>query len=142
MMFGQDREQMRRFFAEVWRKSSAATPLEPMEQLVAGVIGQHPEYHGMLAGDRLDLEYPPELGAANPFLHMGMHIALQEQVAAGRPGDIAALYAGIAARLGDGHEAEHRMMECLGEALWRAQRDGAVPDEDAYLECLRRLAHG
>lgn len=139
-MFGQDREQMRRFFAEAWRRRLDAAPLEPMERLVAGVIEQHPEYHGLLEDARLDREYPPELGATNPFLHMGMHIALKEQVAAGNPAGIAALHTRISERLGDAHEAEHRMMECLGEALWRAQRDGAMPDEAAYLECLRRLA--
>jgi hypothetical protein len=30
-------------------------------------------------------------------------------------------------------------MECLGESLWQAQRDNRLPDEDAYLECLRKL---
>lgn len=139
-MFGQDREQMRRYFAEVWRKRRESRPLEPLELLIAGVIEQHPEYHGMLEHDRLDHEYPPELGTTNPFLHMGMHIALKEQLTAGQPAGIATLYRQIATRLGDAHEGEHRMMECLGEALWRAQRDGVMPDEAAYLECLRRSA--
>ncbi len=141
-MFGQDREQMRRFFGAAWLKRLAGTPLEPVELLVADIIADHPEYHALLAEDALEREYPPELGATNPFLHMGMHIAIREQVAAGRPADIAALHRAIAARLGDLHEAEHRMIDCLGEALWRAQRDGVEPDEAAYLECLRRLARG
>ncbi len=141
-MFGQDREQMRRYFAETWRKRLDGAPLEPIEALLAGVIEQHPEYHAILDVATLDREYPPELGATNPFLHMGMHIALKEQVAAANPAAIVPLYRVICARLGDAHEAEHRMMECLGEALWRAQRDGAMPDEVAYLECLRCLARG
>jgi hypothetical protein len=37
-------------------------------------------------------------------------------------------------------EAEHRMMEALGRALWEAQRAARLPDEQAYLEDLRRLA--
>jgi len=31
------------------------------------------------------------------------------------------------------------MIECLGRALWEAQRAGTQPDESAYLECLQRL---
>ncbi|MFU8837969.1 MAG: DUF1841 family protein, partial [Thiohalomonadaceae bacterium] len=26
-----------------------------------------------------------------------------------------------------------------GQALWEAQRSGQMPDEQAYLECLRKL---
>jgi hypothetical protein len=37
------------------------------------------------------------------------------------------------------HEAEHAMIERLGEALWNAQRAGLPPDEAQYLESLRRL---
>lgn len=141
-MFGQDREQMRRFFGAAWQKRLEGLPLEPVELLVTDVVADHPEYHALLAEAALAREYPPELGTTNPFLHMGMHIAIREQVAAGRPADIAALHQAIAARLGDVHDAEHRMMDCLGEALWRAQRDGGEPDEAAYLECLRRHSRG
>jgi hypothetical protein len=37
------------------------------------------------------------------------------------------------------HEAEHRMIEKLGEALWLSQRNGVPPDETAYRESLERL---
>jgi len=30
-------------------------------------------------------------------------------------------------------------MECLGEALWSAQRNGQEPDMGAYLDCLKKL---
>jgi hypothetical protein len=31
------------------------------------------------------------------------------------------------------------MMECLGEAMWLAQRNNTLPDEAAYLACLQSL---
>ena len=68
-----------------------------------------------------------------------MHLAIREQVGTDRPPGIRAIHAALARRLGDVHEAEHRMIECLGEALWNAQRAGTAPDETAYLEALRRL---
>jgi hypothetical protein len=141
MIFSQDRDQMRRYFTEVLRKHHERRPLEPLEDLVASVLVEHPEYHAALEGEgALARDYLPEMGETNPFLHMGMHIALREQIAADRPPGIRALHATLAARFGSAHEAEHRMMECLGEALWRAQRRGLPPDEADYLDCLRRVS--
>ena len=143
-MFGTDRTAMRRFFTEAWRKQQAGEPLEPLEQLVSEVIGRHPEYHPLIeAGEQaLEREFLPETGHSNPFLHMGMHITLREQVAADRPAGIGDLYRRLTIRSGDPHAAEHRMMECLGRMLWEAQRAGRMPDETDYLDCLRRLLEG
>jgi hypothetical protein len=69
---------------------------------------------------------------------MGLHLGLREQVATNRPPGIAELHRKLSARLGQ-HEAEHRMAECLAEALWRAQRNNSLPDEVWYMEALRRL---
>jgi hypothetical protein len=89
--------------------------------------------------DDIERNYTPEQGQSNPFLHMGMHLAIREQAGTDRPPGIRAIHAALAQRLGDPHEAEHRMIECLGEALWNAQRAGTAPDEAAYVAALRRL---
>jgi hypothetical protein len=85
-------------------------------------------------------DYPPEGGQSNPFLHLGLHLAIREQVATDRPAGITAIHAALARRLGSAHQAEHRMIECLGEALWHSQRSGRPPDEAAYLDALRKIA--
>ena len=138
----QDRSSLRRSYVEAWRKRREGAPLEPLEHQIADVVELHPEYQPVLEGDAeaLQRDYTPEGGQSNPFLHMGMHLAIREQVATNRPAGIAAIHAAISARLGSAHEAEHRMIECLGEALWRAQRSGLPPDESVYLESLRRIA--
>jgi hypothetical protein len=140
-MFGQDREQLRRFFLTSWDKRLAGQALQPLERLVAEVIAQHPEYHACLADEeRLHQDYGPEQGQANPWLHMGMHITIGEQLGADRPSGIRAAYQRLVLSRGDPHAAEHAMMECLGAVLWEAQRSGAAPDEQAYLACVERLA--
>ena len=142
MFFGQDRDQMRRFFLESWRKRQAGAPLEPLEHLVADIVGRHPEYHAALGagGDELlQRDYTPEGGESNPFLHMGLHIAIAEQVGADRPPGVRAVYESLCRRLGDAHQVEHMMLELLGETLWQAQRSGHPPDEAAYLERLRQI---
>jgi hypothetical protein len=135
-----DREGLRAFYLEAWRKRRERLPAEPLELQIADVIEQHPEYQALLeAGpDAARRDWTPEHSETNPFLHMGLHLALREQVATDRPKGIATLHRALALRHGV-HEAEHRMAECLAEALWEAQRRGAPPDEAAYLEALRRL---
>ena len=116
--------------------------LEPLEKHIAEIILQHPEYHTLLekGEDSLDKDYTPEQGQTNPFLHLGMHLALREQVGTDRPAGIAGLTRSLLARHhGDGHTVEHMMMECLGEMLWTAQRQNSPPDEAAYLDCIKKL---
>lgn len=138
----QSRHQLRRMYAEAWRKYTEGAPLEPLEAQIARLIGEHPEYHALLAAPEaaLEAEFLPESGAENPFLHLGLHLAVREQVATDRPPGIASAHAQLARRFGSVHEAEHRMLEILGEELWAAQRSGGAPDEGAYLERIRRLA--
>jgi hypothetical protein len=139
-LFGQSREDMRRTWLEAWRRGRDGLPVTPLEAQLVDVIREHPEYHGWLErGDEaLHAQFTPEGGVTNPFLHLSMHLALREQVGTDRPAGIAALHTRLAARYGR-MDAEHRMMEALGKALWEAQRAGRLPDERAYLEDLRRL---
>ena len=113
----------------------------PLEEMILQVILSHPEYHSILADEEtaLGIEFSPEKGITNPFLHMGMHIALQEQVVTDRPAGISKIYHQGVEITGSVHEFEHKMMECLGEALWKAQQNNTLPDEDEYLECLRAI---
>ncbi|PZN34472.1 MAG: DUF1841 domain-containing protein [Proteobacteria bacterium] len=136
----QSRDQLRRAYVEAWRKRREGRPLEPLEAQIADVIEQHPEYHAMLEDEAaLERDFLPEHGQSNPFLHMGLHLAVRDQVATDRPPGIRAVFTALAQRLGSGLEAEHRMIECLAEAMWNAQRTGLPPDERAYLERVRRL---
>ena len=137
----QSREQLRRVYIEAWRKRRAGLPTEPLEAQVADVIALHPEYHAALEGgdDTLAHDYTPESGQSNPFLHMGLHLAVRDQIATDRPAGIRKAFQTVAARLGSEHEAEHRIIECLAEAMWEAQRAGRPPDEAAYLQRVLRL---
>lgn len=141
MIFGSNRDQLRRQYCDAWRKYRDNQPLEPLEKMLADVIALHPEYHALLddPDQALGREYTPEMGQTNPFLHMGMHIAIREQLATGRPPGIIERHQRLLAATGDPHETEHRMLECLGEILWQAQRNHTLPDEQAYLRCLDRL---
>lgn len=136
----QSRDEVRQIYLRVWQKMQSRQLLEPMEAVIADVIEQHPEYQACLADETevLQQEFTPEQGQTNPFLHMGMHIALREQASTNRPPGIREIYDSLVSARGQ-HDAEHAMMECLGSALWSAQRDNRPPDETLYLECLKKL---
>ena len=140
-MFNPSREQVRHFFCEAWRKHRARLPLEGAEVTAADLILEHPEYHALLENPAaaIEREFTPEGGQMNPFLHLSLHLAIAEQISIDQPRGIRAIYQALRARL-DVHDAEHAILECLGEALWRAQRQGGGIDSAAYLDCLRRAA--
>jgi len=136
-MFDPSREQVRDTFFGAWRKYRAGEPTAGIESLALGVILLHPEYHGVLSlpAKFREKDYTDE---ANPFLHMSLHVALEEQLSIDQPPGIAARVRALVARHGDRHEALHQAIECLAETMWRAQRDNAPPDAAAYLLCLER----
>ena len=140
-MFDQNRDQMRQFYCEVWHKKRQSLPLEPLELQISEVIAQHPEYHQMLQNPEqaCTKEYLPESGDTNPFLHMGLHIAIQEQLATNRPAGIRALYQQLLPGYSDTHALEHSIMQCLTEMIWYSQRHKTTPDEQAYLKCIQAL---
>lgn len=139
MIFGQDRSELRQMYADAWAKRCDNSPMSPLEAQIADVIAMHPEYQGGLARGELDDEYTPDGGKTNPFLHMGLHLGVREQLATNRPPGIRELYKKVAARAGDAHAAEHQVIECLAETLWEAQSANRLPDEQKYLERLQRL---
>jgi len=140
MFYPGDRNALRQMYVEAWRRNREGLPMEPVQTGIAMIVSEHPEYHSLLeTKNDLDREWMPEDGTANPFLHMGMHLAIREQVGTDRPPGIARIHNTLSNRLGSHHEAEHLMMESLGEVLWRAQRDGVLPDDEAYLENLKKL---
>ena len=140
MIFGTDRNELRQMYVDAWRKFSAGEAMSPLESQIAQVIQDHPEYQPAMTAETLEETYTPEGGKTNPFLHMGLHLALREQIATNRPQGIAGVFESLQAKTGDRHTAEHQALDCLAETMWVAQNNNAAPDEQAYLDSLRALA--
>ncbi|HYC35126.1 MAG TPA: DUF1841 family protein [Usitatibacter sp.] len=141
-MFNPTRDQARAFLFDLWEKHGAGVALTPLESMALAVVLEHPEYHAML-GKReryLERDWKPEGGETNPFLHLQMHLAIEEQLSIDQPPGIREAIARLARKRDSEHDARHDVMDCLAEAIWKAQRHGAPFDNAAYLECLRKKA--
>lgn len=138
MFYGDQRDETRQFFFTVWEKVQSNSPLLPLEAQIADVLLWHPEYTEIFSQEEnKQTNFSIEEGKSNPFLHMGMHLALREQLSTNRPLGLQAIHQQYCEAIGDEHEAEHQMIETLGEILWQAQRNHQAPDEQRYLQLLK-----
>lgn len=142
MFFGNTIDDTRQLFYTAWRKYRLTQPLSALEQQLADVIIDHPEYHSLLEqkeGNNSQAWFP-EMGQTNPFLHMGLHLAIRDQLATDRPPGVIAQYQQLMIKYHDALAVEHIMMEALAECLWQAQRNQSAPDEQAYLHALSQVS--
>jgi hypothetical protein len=140
VLFNPSRDEARQFLFESWRKRNAKELLTPLEDLAAQLIAKHPEYHAVLENPERyqDHDYLPEHGEANPFLHLMMHLTIEEQISIDQPAGIRAHFVRLTRQSGSEHEAQHCMMECLSEMIWQAQRNRTQPDAAIYFACLEK----
>jgi hypothetical protein len=136
-MFSNDRNQLRKVFFDAWHKHNEQLPIEALDAQLIDIILLHPEYHPILSNpEKFQTE---DFREENPFLHMSLHLAIREQINTNRPAGIKEIFTALCHKLTDALLAEHLMMECLGQALWQAQHNKMMPDEQNYLEKLRKL---
>jgi hypothetical protein len=139
MLYGTKRETYRQIFLDSWRAYQECRPLEGVQTRIVSVILRHPEYHALLTDVERGLEqdFLPEQGRSNPYMHMSLHVGLEEMLALGEPAGIVDLFDSARRKLGE-TDAEHLFVDCLGEMMWQAQRAGRAPDLTALLPCVRR----
>lgn len=137
-MYTNNRDAYRQAFYIAWQKYQKQLALESVEKQLVQAIVLHPEYHSLLEdiGSTQNQEYALE---ENPFFHMSLHVAIQEQIDMNRPFGITAIHQALMEKHSDKHEVLHLMMQCLAKIMWQAQQTGAMPSEEVYLQELRGL---
>ena len=135
-----DRDELRRTYFTAWQKQQNHHPLNDVEKQIVAVLIDHPEYHHYFSDiNHLHQEYIPEMDEVNPYLHLGLHIAIREQIQTNRPMGMLDVYAELMKKYGDHLLVEHKMIDCLAEAIWQMQRSGVEMDMQVYLEKLKKL---
>ncbi len=130
-----ERDQLREQILTAWANAQDGKILSPLEQQIAEVIEIHPEYHTLFNNPAAVREknFSTE---DNPFLHISLHISLNEQLRCDRPPGIQTLFPRFVKKLGDEHTAAHHMMGIMAEIIWDAQQSGQLPDDQLYLQRL------
>ena len=141
-MFAPSQNDVRRFFCDAYRKRREGGVMTPLETLAADWVDQHPEYHADLADvdAALAAVFDVVAGRTHPFLHLSKPQTLTAQVSLDQPRGIKQAFELLAAKRGSAHEAQHEVMECLGQMMWESQRSGLPPDGEKYIDCVRRRA--
>ncbi|HBI22122.1 MAG TPA: DUF1841 domain-containing protein [Legionella sp.] len=141
MFYANNVQDTRQLFFTAWQKQRRRQALLPLEQQIVEVMLDHPEYHAVFdAGSPEQASaFFAALGQTNPFLHMGLHLTIRDQIATNRPAGIRHIYTQLIKKHADKQMAEHLLMEPLADALWQAQRDQTMPDEQTYLDACHQL---
>ena len=136
-MFTSDRSKQRQYLKQAWEKYTRQDQLEPLELQLAKIVEKHPEYHDLIKN--LDSEYFPEQGNTNPFLHINLHLTLQDQLTMDQPQGIRGIHNRLLVKIKDEHEVEHMMMEHIAEMIFNAQKNNTAFDLDGYIIALKKL---
>ena len=136
-MFSSDRSAQRKFLAKSWEKYKTKQLLEPLELQLANIIAKHPEYQEII--NNLDTEYFPEQGKINPFLHINLHLSLQDQLDLDQPKGVKEIYNSLLKKIKDTHQVEHIMMEHIAEMIFISQKNNIPMDQEQYLRSLKEL---
>ena len=136
-MFTSNRSKQRQYLKQAWEKFTSQEQLEPLELQLSKIVEQHPEYQNLIKN--LDSEYFPEQGNTNPFLHINLHLTLQDQITMDQPKGIKEIHSQLLLKIKDAHEVEHMMMEHIAEMIFNAQKNNAAFDLDVYIQALKQL---
>lgn len=139
MFYDQSRQKLRMQFFGAWKKFKENEPLTPLEAQITAVIQAHPEYHSIIETPSKyeDKDFTPEMGQINPFLHLSLHLAINDQIKTDRPKGIRQLFEEKCKKNQTIEQVEHQMMEILAETIWQAQRYNQAPNEIEYLNKIK-----
>jgi len=117
-----------------WNRAQSGASLNALEQRIVEVITIHPEYHALFADEArfLDSDQWADDGV-NPYLHLSLHLALEEQISTHQPPAVGdALQRLMSIKGLERHQALHALLELLAEVVHQAQQSGGEPDVLAY----------
>ncbi|MFQ5581931.1 MAG: DUF1841 family protein [Mariprofundaceae bacterium] len=131
----------RQIFWDAWQKTQAGLPLNALEVRIVRVIELHPEYHHFFDNMETFLERDFQVDdGMNPYLHLSLHLALEEQIATHHPPEVGkALEFMMTQKQMGRHDALHLLLEILAETVYLAQRAAKEPDVTAYARQVGEL---
>ena len=135
-MYSTDIKDYRKFYVDAWSAYKAGSSLTQNQRLVAEVIRDHPEHHGLFESLEVALNHQSPPNQQSPFVHLSLHVVVREQVQGNMPVGISTLYQEKYMALKDAHQAEHVLMTALAKTL-AVQSPANGLDAAAYFKAIK-----
>ncbi len=136
-MFNPSRNQIRLFFIEAWKKYTSKQMLSDLENIALTWMLEHPEFLKYYDEQFIDKDFAVESGQTNPFLHLSMHLAIEEQIRSNQPPGIQQAFETLSSKFNSNHEAAHALFDCLAEQIYQNQTYQTEFSSTAYLLCIQ-----
>ena len=133
-------KQAYKLLGKVREKQRKEEPLTGLEQMVAQVMEEHPEFEPFWdQGERM--AYPQEIGESvvNPLVHTGLHVVVEKQIREDDPEEVRLLLGRLVEKGKSRHEALHVIAQVWGSHYFQSVRRGNPMEELSYIESLKIL---
>lgn len=137
---GQLQALQRARYQVLWEAYRSGGPLDEEGRQLAQAMEQHREFHALWACAASLRGEAWELSGINPFLHVSLHAAVENQIQAGDPPEAAELMAALLEAGADRHEAIHLLAGVLTQQIWHMLKNKQPFDRAWYQLRLRYLA--
>jgi hypothetical protein len=132
-------ELVRRFWCDTYLKLEVdQEKASKTEAAALKIIKSHPEFFDELQNTEDSVKKLYGEGESNPFFHLSLHLAVQEQVETDMPEGVHKLFGDAMGVFGAQHAAEHLLMECMQRELNKATQNGAKLSVDGYLQDIEQ----
>ena len=133
------RQWNRQRLCEIWKAAEAGKVLSGEEALYGKLMLEHPEYHNAFEfADQVEgAEYVVD--GVNPYLHLTMHAAIENQLAAKDPPEVAKTLDRLMGQGMSRHDAIHAIAAVFIELAFPVFQGREPFNTKRYIKRLRRL---
>lgn len=131
----------RQYMYEIWQhaKANDLDQLSEEEQQIGKLMLEHEEYHNQFEfADALeDYQFDPESGV-NPFLHISIHVIVENQLKSKQPIEAYQFYNSIRRKKVSHHETIHLIGNIFAPLMFQVLKRKEPFDNELYQQLLKK----
>ena len=130
----------REIMCSIWERFQRGLTL-PEEEHIAGALREHDEYKSAWEAGSAAPDEHCTVNGANPFLHVHIHVAVENQLRGGDPPGVSVVLGELQRKGIDRHEAIHMIGSVLINEIYEIMGAHRPFDRARYLKGLDNLLH-
>jgi hypothetical protein len=128
----------RRKIQEVWQKAKEEEELSREEDRLAKILLEHREYQEIW--EKIPLNPERETGGVNPYLHVSLHLAIENQIVEENPRQVNRYLSKKLAQGIDRHKIIHEIAAIFCESLFDTLKYQKPFDRIRYIQRLEEMS--